>query len=190
LWRSSPSADRRESDAFDQLSVVPGVNVSSSIPTPYDDVLLTAKVDFAPSAGQTLAARFAFQDQSSPNDQIPVPATADVNNGNTNTTRNYDFVGGHTSTLGSSRINYASFHFQDFNKWILPNVTGVPFLDFPSVDTGPNVSTPQKTTIRKDQLRDDFTMQSSAHALKFGANYIHTKLGGYFYFGASGYTVA
>ena len=176
--------------AFNQLSVVPGINVSSSIPTPYDDTLLTAKVDFAPTAGQTLFARFALQDQSSPNDQIPVPATADVNNGNTNTTRNYDLVAGHTLIIGSSRLNNASFHYQDFNNEILPNVTGLPFLDFPSVDTGPNINTPQQTTIRKFQLRDDVTMQSGAHALKFGTNYIHTKLGGYFYFGASGYTVA
>ena len=41
-------------------------------------------------------ARFAYQEQSSPNDQIPVPATADLNNGNTNTTTNYDFVASHT----------------------------------------------------------------------------------------------
>ena len=47
----------------------------------------------------TLFARFAYQDQSSPNDQIPVPATADLNNGNTNTTTNYDFVASHTWTL-------------------------------------------------------------------------------------------
>ena len=176
--------------AFNQLSVVPGIDVSSGIPTPYDDTLLTTKVDFAPAPGQTLSARFAFQDQSSPNDQIPVPATADLDNGNTNTTRNYDFVGGHTLIIGSSRLNNATFHFQDFNNEILPNVTNVPFLDFPSVDTGPNINTPQQTTIRKYQLRDDFTMQSGSHALKFGTNYIHTKLGGYFYFGASGYTVA
>ena len=44
--------------------------------------------------------------------------------------------------------------------------------------------------MRKYQFRDDFTWQTGKHALKVGANYIHTKLGGYFYFGASGYTVA
>ena len=70
--------------AFNQLSAVPGAQVLSTIPTPYDDTLLTAKVDWQPSGGsQTLFARFAYQDQSSPNDQIPVPATADLNNGNT-----------------------------------------------------------------------------------------------------------
>jgi hypothetical protein len=175
--------------AFNQLSAVPGAQVLSVIPTPYDDTLLTTKVDFQPSSNQTLFARFAYQDQSSPNDQIPVPATADLNNGNTNTTRNYDFVGSHTLAIGTDKLNNASFHYQNFANEILPNVTGVPFLDFPGVDSGPNANTPQQTTIKKYQLRDDFTVQAGAHALKFGTNYIFTKLGGYFYFGASGYAV-
>ena len=44
--------------------------------------------------------------------------------------------------------------------------------------------------MQKYQFRNDFTWQAGSHGLKFGANYIYTKLGGYFYFGASGYTVA
>ena len=65
----------------------PARRSSSAIPTPYDDTLLTAEGRLAAiGANQTLFARFAYQDQSSPNDQIPVPATADLNNGNTNTT--------------------------------------------------------------------------------------------------------
>lgn len=175
--------------AFTQLSAIPGANVLSEIPTPYDDTLVTVKVDWQRNGGQRLFGRLAYQDQTSPNDQIPVPATADLNNGNTNATRNYDFVAGHQATLGSSRLNQFNFHFQDFNNEILPNVTNVAFLDFPSVDTGPNANTPQQTTSKKYQFRNDFTQQSGAHALKFGTNYIYTQLGGYFYFGASGYTV-
>ena len=175
--------------AFNQLQAVPGAEVLSTIPTPYDDTLLTAKVDWQMSGGAKAYARFAYQDQSSPNDQIPVPATSDLNNGNSNTTTNYDFVAGHQFTIGSNRLNQSSFHYQDFNNQILPNVTGVPFLDFPTVDSGPNANTPQQTTIKKYQFRNDFTQQSGAHSLKAGANYILTQMGGYFYFGASGYTV-
>jgi hypothetical protein len=177
------------SQAFTQLQAIPGANVLSLIPTPYDDTLATAKVDWQMSSGAKSFARFAYQNQKSPNDQIPVPATSDLNNGNTNTTRNYDFVLGNQFTLGSNRLNQSSFHFQDFNNQILPNVTNVAFLDFPSVDTGPNANTPQQTTVKKYQFRNDFTQQSGRHSLKAGANYIYTKMGGYFYFGASGYTV-
>jgi Carboxypeptidase regulatory-like domain/TonB dependent receptor len=175
--------------AFSQLSVIPGADVPSAIPTPYDDTLTTIKVDWHPMANHTLFGRYAYQDQSSPNDQIPVPATADLNNGNTNTTTNHDFVANHTWLVSGSRLNQFAFHFQDFNNEILPNVTGVPQLNFPSVVTGPNTNTPQQTTVRKLQLRNDFTWQTGKHAQKVGVNYIHTKMGGYFYFGASGYSV-
>lgn len=176
--------------AFSQLNAIPGAQVVSEIPTPYDDILLTVKTDWRMGQNRSMFARFAWQDQSSPNDQIPVPATADLNNGNTNKTRNNSFVLSDTWTLSTNKLNQFSFHFQDFNNEILPNVTGVPFLDFPSVDTGPNANTPQQTTVRKYQFRDDFTWQRGAHGLKFGGNYIYTDMGGYFYFGSSGYTVA
>jgi hypothetical protein len=176
--------------ALSQLRAVPGAQVGTDIPTPYDDTLATVKVDYHPGASQSLFARFAYQDQSSPNDQIPVPATADLNNGNTNTTKNYDFVASHTWTLSGNRLNQLAFHYQDFKNEILPNVREVPLLQFPSVVSGPNANTPQQTTVKKYQFRDDFTWHSGNHGFKLGGNYIYTKLGGYFYFGSSGYTVA
>ena len=176
--------------ALNQIRAIPGASPDSSIPTPYDDTLATVKVDFHPATNHTLFGRFAYQDQSSPNDQIAVPATADINNGNTNNTTNYDFVANHTWTVSGSKLNQFAFHFQDFANEILPNVTGVPLLTFPSVLTGPNGNTPQQTLVKKYQFRDDFTWQAGDHGVKFGANYIYTKMGGYFYFGASGYNVA
>ncbi len=176
--------------ALSQLQAIPGAQVLSQIPTPYDDLLVTGKVDWHPETNHSLFARFAYQDQSSPNDQIPVPATADLNNGNTNNTTNYDFVASHTWAIEGAKLNQLTFHFQDFKNEILPNVTGVPFLDFPSVDTGPNVNTPQATLEKKYQFRNDFSWQTGKHAFKFGGNYIYTKFDGYFYFGASGYTVS
>jgi hypothetical protein len=176
--------------ALDQLNAIPGAEVLSEIPTPYDDLLITAKVDWHPATNHTLFARFAYQDQSSPNDQIPVPATRDLNNGNTNNTTNKDFVASHTWAIGGSRLNQFTYHYQDFANEILPNVTGVPLQTFPTVQTGPNANTPQATLVTKHQFRNDFSWQTGAHALKFGGNYIHTLMDGYFYFGASGYTVA
>lgn len=175
--------------AFSQLNAIPGAQVVSNIPTPYDDILMTLKGDWRAGPNRTMFFRYAWQDQSSPNDQIPVPATADLNNGNNNSTTNHSVAFSDTWTLASNRLNQASFHFQNFNNEILPNVTGVPLLQFPSVRTGPNGNTPQQTTVRKYQLRNDFTWQRDSHGLKFGGNYIYTDMGGYFYFGSSGYTV-
>jgi hypothetical protein len=175
--------------ALNQLNAIPGAEVLSEIPTPYDDTLVTAKVDWHPASNHSLFARFAYQDQSSPNDQIPVPATRDLNNGNTNNTTNYDFVASHTWSIGGSKLNQFAYHFQDFANEILPNVTGVPLQTFPTVQTGPNANTPQATLVTKHQFRNDFSWQTGNHSLKFGGNYIHTLMDGYFYFGASGYTV-
>ncbi len=135
--------------AFNQIGAIPGSQVQSAIPTPYDDTLVTVKTDWQPGTSQTMFARLAYQGQSSPNDQIPVPATSDINNGNTNNTTNYDFVANHSRTIGSSKLNQLAFHYQNFTNEILPNVSGMPFLDFPSVDTGPNANTPQQTTSTK-----------------------------------------
>ena len=176
--------------AFDQLSRIPDASVPSAIPTPYDDTLTTLKSDWRPNNSHALFARYAYQNQTSPNDQIPVPATADLNNGNSNRTTNHDFVVSDTWTMTGASLNQLNFHFQNFNNEILPNVSGVPLLTFPTVRTGPNANTPQQTTVRKLQVRNDFTWQLDRHATKFGVNYIHTKMGGYFYFGASGYSVA
>jgi len=49
---------------------------------------------------------------------------------------------------------------------------------------------PQATEERKFQFRDDFSWQAGKHGLKFGTNYIHTELGGFFFFGSKGYTIA
>ena len=119
----------------------------SEIPTPYDDTLVTVKIDFASRPPTTPCSRASpTRTSPRPTTRSRCPATADLNNGNTNTTTNYDFVASHTWTLGGHQLNQFAFHFQDFKNEILPNVTDVPSPDFPSVDTGPNANTPQQTT--------------------------------------------
>jgi hypothetical protein len=179
------------SDAiFAELSAIPGAQAVRSIPTPYKDTLLTLKVDQRLSNRQNLLYRFALQQSSSPNDQIPNPALTDLNGGNTNTNDLYDFVGKHTLSLGGNRLNDFTFHFQDFQNEILEvSPEGMPILVFatPGLRSGPAPNTPQATSERKFQLRNDLTWFRGDHGLKFGTNYIYTKLGGYFYFGAFGY---
>src|SRR3712207_6559938 len=72
-------------------------------------------------------------------------------------------------------------------------VTTNPQLIFPgtggNITIGANTNVPQATTERKFQFRDDFSWQAGKHGLKFGANYIHTELGGFFFFGSKGYTI-
>ena len=177
------------SDAiFQEVSAIPGAEPVRAIPTPYDDTLLTVKIDQQISQRQNLAYRFSLQKNSSPNDQIANPAATDLNGGNTNTNDLFSFVGKHTLSIGNNKLNDFTFHVQDFQNEIL-GVTDDPAMVFPTpgLRLGPALNTPQATSERKFQFRNDLSWLAGNHGLKFGTNYIHTDLGGYFYFGAFGY---
>jgi len=170
------------------LPLIPGIGSVANIPTPYDDWLFTGKVDHRLDDDQTMFYRYSYQKNSSPNDQIAVPANADASGGNLNNNELHSLVVNHTWTVSPTKLNQWSFHFQDFKNAIL-GVTDRPNIVFPSVQTGRNINVPQATTERKFQLRDDFSWTKGSHGLKMGVNYINTKLGGFFFFGAQGYQI-
>jgi hypothetical protein len=171
-----------------EIAAIPGVTASPTIPLPYNDTLLTIKVDQHYSSRQTLLYRFSYQKNDSPNDQFDGGQPADLTGGNLNNNRLYDIVGSDTYTLSPTKLNVFSFHYQDFKNEIL-GVTTNPNIVFPSVQTGANVNVPQQTIERKFQFRDDFSLLKGKHATKFGVNYIRTELNGFFFFGANGYQI-
>jgi Carboxypeptidase regulatory-like domain/TonB dependent receptor len=175
--------------ALPQLAAIPGSQPVSEIPSPYDDTLLTVKVDHNVTSNQSMFYRFSYQKNNSPNDQVPNPATTDLTGGNTTDNKLYSFVVNHSYTISPTKLNQFTFHFQDFNNSIL-GVTTNPRITFPGgIEIGANVNVPQATSERKYQFRDDFSLQTGNHNLKFGVNYINTELGGFFFFGSRGYTV-
>ena len=175
--------------AITQIPVIPGADPVSEIPTPYNDLLLTAKVDHKISDNQSMFYRFAYQKNDSPNDQVANPATTDLSGGNTNDNQLYSFVVNHTYNFGSTSLNQFTFHFQDFKNELL-GVTTDPLMTFPGgIQIGANVNAPQSTLERKYQFRDDYTVIKGDHSMKFGVNYINTTLGGFFFFGSKGYTI-
>jgi len=171
-----------------QLAAIPGVQPSPVIPLPYDDTMYTVKLDQPINSRHSVFYRYSQQNNSSPNDQFDATQPSDPTGGNTNTNKLYSFVFNHTFTLNSRQLNQFAFHFQDFTNKILA-ITDKPNILFPSVQTGANMNVPQKTTQRKFQFRDDFIWQLPKHNLKFGTNYIRTRLGGFFFFGAKGYQI-
>ncbi len=174
-------------DALTQLSFVPGANPVPAIPTPYNDTLFTTKIDHRLTDNQTMFYRFSLQQNSSDNDQVTNPALTDLTGGSSNVNDIYDLVVNHTASIGGNRLNQFAFHFQDFQNEILGRSSDPIQIFAGNFRTGPAPNTPQATTSRKYQFRDDFSWQRGNHALKTGVNYIHTKLGGYFYFGAFGH---
>ena len=171
-----------------QIAAIPGVTASPTIPLPYNDTLLTVKVDHRLSDKQSMFYRYAFQKNDSPNDQFDPGQPADLAGGNTNTNKLTSFVINHTYTFSPRVLNQFSFQYQNFENNIL-GVTTDPNIIFPSVQSGANVNVPQQTKERKFQFRDDISVLNGKHALKFGVNYIHTELNGFFFFGANGYQI-
>ncbi len=176
-------------NAIVQIPFIPGSQPVTEISSPYDDTLLTAKIDHNLTSRQSMFYRFAYQKNNSPNDQVANPATTDLTGGNTTDNKLNSLVISHNFTISPTKLNQFTFHFQDFKNSIL-GVTESPRITFPGgIEIGANVNVPQATEERKFQFRDDFSLQLDKHSLKFGVNYIHTKLGGFFFFGARGYTV-
>jgi outer membrane receptor protein involved in Fe transport len=171
-----------------QIAAIPGVTASQIIPTPYNDTLFSIKVDNQISNKQSMFYRYAYQKNDSPNDQFDITLPADLLGGNTNNNQLHSFVINHSYTISPTKLNQFSFQFQDFKNSIL-GVTDAPNILFPSVQSGANTNVPQVTTERKWQFRDDFSVQTGNHSLKFGVNYIRTRLGGNFFFGANGYQI-
>ncbi len=171
------------------LQAIPGAQPVNVIPTPYDDWLATVKMDHRLSDDHNIFYRYSFQKNSSPNDQVGVPARTDLTGGNTNNNKLHSFVSTLTSTFSGARLNQFGFHFQDFKNEIL-GVTTNPNLTFPGgITIGQNTVVPQATSERKYQLRDDFSWVTGNHGLKIGVNFINTELGGFFFFGAQGYAI-
>jgi Carboxypeptidase regulatory-like domain/TonB dependent receptor len=175
-------------DLVAQIAAIPGVTPAAQIPTPYNDHLLTAKVDQRLGAKQSMFYRYSYQRNDSPNDQVDPGLPSDLTGGNTNNNHLHSFVVNHTYTISPTKVNVLTFHFQNFVNQIL-GVTDQPNLTFPSVQSGANVNVPQETKVRKYQFRDDFSWQIGAHSLKVGTNYINTRLAGSFFFGANGYQI-
>ncbi|MBK9152956.1 MAG: TonB-dependent receptor [Chloracidobacterium sp.] len=174
--------------AIAEIQAIPGNQFVPEIPTPYDDTLLSAKVDHRLTDKQSMFYRFSYQGNESPNDQVAVPARTDLSGGNFNTNKLYSFVANHTYNVRPNMLNQVIFHFQDFKNEIL-GVTDGQTLNFPGgITIGQNANVPQATEERKFQFRDDFSWIKGDHTMKFGMNYIHTILGGYFYFGTRGYS--
>lgn len=172
-------------------TVFPSISFDPDIPTPYDDTLLTVKIDHSINDKQNMSYRYSWQDNKSPNDQIATPHRTNFSGGNVTSNKLHSLAINHSYSISPKWLNTFVFHFQDFKNEILPAESGVGLaLQFPGgITIGQNGNTPQATEERKFQFRDDITYNSGDHTLKFGVNYINTTLDGYFFFGVQGYNL-
>jgi len=178
---------------------------ATTLPFPYIDDLATVKLDYVISDRQRAYLRYGRQKWTNPNDQLGntnSPFTADLSQTNSDTNNFHDLTLEHNFAISPTKVNAFTFHIQDMVNAILASPTenftypvvgnlsttnpNINFAD--GSQSGQNVNVPQQTLIRKYQFRDDFNWVHGAHNFKFGGNEIYfAKMGGFFYFGASGY---
>jgi outer membrane receptor for ferrienterochelin and colicin len=89
--------------ALPQLRLIPGNAAVSEVPTPYNDTLLTAKIDHRLTNNQSMFYRFAYQKNDSPNDQVANPASTDLTGGNLTNNKLHSFVVNHSYTLSPTK---------------------------------------------------------------------------------------
>ncbi|HYU26256.1 MAG TPA: TonB-dependent receptor [Thermoanaerobaculia bacterium] len=164
-----------------------------TVPTPFRDDLLTAKVSGDINPKQFLQVRYGYQKNTDIYGASPAALPSALG---TLTNKYRSLLAGHTWQIGSDKVNEAVFQNTHFANAILP-VSNDPFLFYPSgVSVGQNINTPQTTDQIKRQYKDDFSWTTNLggrrNDFKVGANYIDEPLlGGDFSTGLAGqYTLA
>ncbi len=178
---------------------------SGTLPFPYVDTLAAVRLDYKIADRQNLFLRYGRQKWSNPNDQLGntnTPFTADGSQAQNDVNNFHDLALGHNITISANKVNSLNLHFQDMANAILASptksftypVAGGGTVTNPNIifsdgsQVGQNANVPQKTLIRKYQVRDDFNWLHGKHNFKFGVNDIYfAKMGGSFFFGANGY---
>jgi hypothetical protein len=180
------------------LHLVPtALSFSGFTPNPFDERLLTTKVDWNVNNRNNMFFRYSFNDnnQQAPfapgTGIVPRTSTSNIFTSNDQLVINdtHGFVTGLTTIFTPKLTNQFIFNFNDFGNVITPATEGVPEIrDFPGqvFRSGQNAIAPQTTFQNRNQFRDDMTYSSGAHTVRFGGNYERSSLTGLFVFASPG----
>ena len=160
---------------------------------PFDEKLLTAKVDWAVSNATNLQGRYSFDDNKQ---DVPFPPGSGIvprqsasgifeSNNQLVTNRSHNVVIGTTHAFSPTVSNNFVFNMSDFSNVILPETLGAPQINILGSQlwrSGTNYITPQTTFQERYQFRDDLTMVRGNHTIRFGGNFERTSINGQFAF--------
>ena len=160
---------------------------------PFDEKLLTAKVDWAVSSKTNLQTRYSFDDNKQ---DVPFPPGSGIvprtstskifeSNNQLVTNRSHNIVVGATHAFSPTVSNNFVFNLSDFSNVILPKTTGIPQINILGSQfwrSGTNYITPQTTFQERYQFRDDLTLARGNHTIRFGGNFERTSINGQFAF--------
>jgi hypothetical protein len=162
-------------------------------PNPFDEKLLTGKVDWVVSSRTNLQGRYSFDDNKQ---DVPFPPGSGIvprqstsrifeSNNQLVTNRSHNIVVGTTHAFSPTVSNNFVFNLSDFSNVILPKTTGLPQINILGSQlwrSGTNYITPQTTFQERYQFRDDLTLTRGNHTIRFGGNFERTSINGQFAF--------
>jgi hypothetical protein len=175
-----------DSEAFRELSLVQnlGAKPSTTLPTPYKDWRLNARIDHTFNSKHNIFASFSNQSNIGLNDQAN--GRVDLSEGNFTTNRL--ILGNMTlnSALSNSVVNSATVGYSYWHN-LIDTDTLTPFFSFPSgISFGTNVNVPQESYQSKYQFKDDLSINRGKHTFRTGFDYLYEpKLGGFFKFNST-----
>jgi hypothetical protein len=162
-------------------------------PNPFDEKLLTAKVDWVVSSATNVQTRYSFDDNKQ---DVPFPPGSGIvprqsasrifeSNNQLVTNRSHNVIVGVTHAFSPTVSNNFVFNLSDFSNVILPETEGAPQINILGSQlwrSGTNYITPQTTFQERYQFRDDLTMVRGDHTIRFGGNFERTSINGQFAF--------
>jgi outer membrane receptor protein involved in Fe transport len=137
---------------------------------PLDDVLGSARVDWRPSAANSLMIRYAGEHARDTGASTLDRALGSASQRQTSRNSYNSIVGTWTRVGGPALLNAATVSFSGFDNAINP-VAGGPQLTFPSLQDGSSFRVPQGTTQKRFQLADTLTMVRGAHTIRAGGEW-------------------
>ncbi len=145
----------------------------TSVPTPFKDDLIAAKVTANISASQFLQVRYGYQKNSQKYGASPVHTPDALG---TLSNKYYSILASHQAQLGANALNEFIFQYSKFDNTITPDSNN-PTIYFPSGASGQNPNTPQSTRQTKYHFKDDISYSTqignSTHNFKFGLDFVH-----------------
>ena len=134
---------------------------------PLDDFLTTERVDWAPTARDTLSFRYSFQREKGINASTLIRAIGSASQRQSGLNKTHSFITNYTRVLSARDVNSFRFSYGTFINDTSPVVPG-PQLTFPSIQDGASFRVPQQTRQRRLQFSDTYTMIRGNHTFYVG----------------------
>lgn len=138
-------------------------------PAPLNDLLGTARGDWAPSDNDNLMFRYSIERADDVAASTLIRAIGSASQRQAGNNHYQTFLTNYTHVLSPRAINSFGFSVNNFINRTVP-VTAGPQLTFPSLQDGASFRVPQQTRQNRLQFSDTFSLVKGAHDIHIGAD--------------------